>query len=480
MSTVPVVFPDLLKAHIDTYTRKDGVVVQAHDDKRSAGVKKNNAVSAKKPKDVNDLYMNTTHAAHKELISHVESLKKKGYQVVNQHHETNAISDDNSAASRSLHSMYFMKHPDGSKAVAYRIQNKAFNGGDFDDRHYQDVGVKYGGDLPEQAKQKGKIRALSGNVWSEASNNSPMQKSIMSNTTLIVFPELLKAHVAGYTRKDGVFVKEHDDKRAAASPDAVKQHAVAAGAKHGSGVSVFSKPEAAHSFASRAAGSKGGAFVMSHPDHGHHVVVNGADSQRMEKNGYKHAPLGGDKPAAAPAEFGVHHSDLKEGDHLYDKDGQKVDEVEGFSRGINSPKVHTRAGYTHGTRSDGFLPGLSNKKPGAEPAKSAPRKAAPKTGSAAPARMTNVGSEKYPLLAKTSGELPTKHADGSTHHVGGFEPPSNGKGDHLVQHDRKLYSFTGKSGKNMKTGEASYEYSHQSDSGDRRAWVTHSGHLMND
>ena len=63
------------------------------------------------------------------------------------------------------------------------------------------------------------------------------------------------------------------------------------------------------------------------------------------------------------AEFGVHHSELKEGDHLFDKDGQKVDEVEGFSRGVNSPLVHTRAGYTHGTRSDGFLPGLSNKKP---------------------------------------------------------------------------------------------------------------------
>lgn len=31
--------------------------------------------------------------------------------------------------------------------------------------------------------------------------------------------ELMKAHVAGYTRKDGTFVAEHDDKRAAAQPD---------------------------------------------------------------------------------------------------------------------------------------------------------------------------------------------------------------------------------------------------------------------
>lgn len=33
---------------------------------------------------------------------------------------------------------------------------------------------------------------------------------------LLVVPALLKAHVQSYTRKDGTFVKEHDDKRQAA------------------------------------------------------------------------------------------------------------------------------------------------------------------------------------------------------------------------------------------------------------------------
>lgn len=146
--------------------------------------------------------------------------------------------------------------------------------------------------------------------------------------TLIVFPDLLKAHVSGYTRSDGAFVQEHDDKRAAAAPkpvaggsngaggtyvnhqpsgttvahqaaapkpttpDAVKQHAVAAGAKHGSGVAVFSDPKNAHSFAAKAVGSKGGSFVMAHPDHSHHVVVGGADAMRMERNGYRHVKPG--------------------------------------------------------------------------------------------------------------------------------------------------------------------------------------------
>ena len=110
---------------------------------------------------------------------------------------------------------------------------------------------------------------------------------------------------------------------------------------------------------------------------------------------------------------------------------------------------------------------------------SAAKQASVKTGSAAPAKMKNVGTDKWPLHAKSSDALGAKHQDGSTHHIGGFEPPAHGKGDHLIHHDGKTFSYSGKSGKNMKTGEASYEY-RAGDSGEHRAWVTHSGHLMND
>ena len=102
-----------------------------------------------------------------------------------------------------------------------------------------------------------------------------------------------------------------------------------------------------------------------------------------------------------------------------------------------------------------------------------------KTGSAAPAKMKNVGSEKWPMHAKTSEALGSKHQDGSTHHVGGFEAPGHGKGDHLIHHDGKTFSYSGKSGKNIKTGEDSFEY-RSGDSGEHRAWVTRSGHLQND
>jgi hypothetical protein len=49
---------------------------------------------------------------------------------------------------------------------------------------------------------------------------------------LIVFPALLKARVSSYTRKDGAFVKEHDDKRQAAKPEQSGGYSVAP-FKHG-------------------------------------------------------------------------------------------------------------------------------------------------------------------------------------------------------------------------------------------------------
>lgn len=229
---------------------------------------------------------------------------------------------------------------------------------------------------------------------------------------LVVVPALLKAHVGSYTRKDGTFVQEHDDKRQAAKP--------------------------------------------SSPKPGHMDV-----------------------------------SSLAPGHHLFDKSGQKVDEVESVEKHpMGGLRVNTRAGYSHMVSKDGQnAHGLTNKAPGgaASPKLVLPKKAAPKpTGSAAPAKMVNAGSEKWPMHVKSSEKLATKREDGSTHHVGGFKPPEYPAGggatdgDVTIHHDGKTYSHTGKKGKNMKTGEDSYEYSHSDDRTESRAWVTRSGHLMND
>lgn len=80
------------------------------------------------------------------------------------------------------------------------------------------------------------------------------------------------------------------------------------------------------------------------------------------------------KPAVeAPKEHSVHHSELSEGDALYDKAGQKVDEVESLGRAMRASDrtVHTRAGYSHATQ-NGHLMGLSNKKPGESAGKGKP------------------------------------------------------------------------------------------------------------
>lgn len=61
----------------------------------------------------------------------------------------------------------------------------------------------------------------------------------------------------------------------------------------------------------------------------------------------------------------VHHSKLKEGDVLYDKDGRPRDEVVGFRRGFKASDrtIMTRAGYDIQHDKEGFIHGLTNKNP---------------------------------------------------------------------------------------------------------------------
>ncbi|MEK7888240.1 hypothetical protein AAB992_14065 [Burkholderia contaminans] len=60
----------------------------------------------------------------------------------------------------------------------------------------------------------------------------------------------------------------------------------------------------------------------------------------------------------------VRHTRLKEGDVLYDAQGNAVDEVLYFTYGLQHSEwiVHTRAGYAYATQG-GYLLGLSNEKP---------------------------------------------------------------------------------------------------------------------
>lgn len=57
---------------------------------------------------------------------------------------------------------------------------------------------------------------------------------------------------------------------------------------------VFKNKANADAFAKKSKNAKGSSFVMTHADHDHHVVVTGADSQRMKKNGYRYADSKGE------------------------------------------------------------------------------------------------------------------------------------------------------------------------------------------
>ncbi len=106
---------DLLKSHIDAYTRSDGTVVQAHEDSRQK---------------------TTFDAMPGKLNEHRADLKKQGYQDVDEQHIADGVHVD---ADKADHHHYFMQHPDGRKAVVFSHRNG----------NHRDVGVKHGGGLPE-------------------------------------------------------------------------------------------------------------------------------------------------------------------------------------------------------------------------------------------------------------------------------------------------------------------------------------------
>lgn len=289
----------------------------------------------------------------------------------------------------------------------------------------------------------------------------------MSKKIVVSAGLLAKSQVAAYTRKDGTMVQAHDNGRQAAAKKPIPPHVQ----KMVSDVAQSSaKPE--HKKAAI------DAIVAQHAD-------APADGGGAKKVGVRKSVA---KPAVAPAkpDWKSAHEDAESELAVASyRGGGKEKAVAALNKAADLHRAAAKR-QAPGDMSPDFhnahadkLAALAKDHGGGSDEERRPTQ---KTGSAAPAKSVNIGTEKWPLHAKSSEKLAAKRDDGSTHHVGGFEPPSTGKGDHIVHHDGKAFSFTGKSGKNMKTGEASYEYSHKDDAKgvESRAWVTHSGHLMND
>lgn len=210
---------------------------------------------------------------------------------------------------------------------------------------------------------------------------------------LLVFPALLKAHVDSYTRKDGTFVKEHDDKRQAAAPADPYGHPNVVGKadkfEHGDAKDGVYMHFAGKKYV--ASGKEGTSFHDGTPvrhfkeltgsgnDDGQHIWADHSgrvhaddksEVKRLRGEYEAHVQKSAKKPAAKkPASPKPGHMDvstLSAGHHLFDKNGQKVDEVESVEKHpMGGFKVNTRAGYSHMVAKDGRNDhGLTNKAPG--------------------------------------------------------------------------------------------------------------------
>ena len=179
----------------------------------------------------------------------------------------------------------------------------------------------------------------------------------------------LKSHVDAYTRKDGVVVQAHDDKRV--SSDHAYDRIKAAG---GQGVHTTSD---GINYAHKNTGSA----TLAHRDEpdGHRTVSERDLNTHLSKI----------KGEAS----GVHHKDLREGDEIQGPDGQKH-EYSHTQQGLGRKVVHTAAGHTLPTAKDGTLEGF--KKTGTNFADPAPAKPAaePAAKRAAPTRKPAAADER--------------------------------------------------------------------------------------
>lgn len=95
------------------------------------------------------------------------------------------------------------------------------------------------------------------------------------------------------------------------------------------------------------------------------------------------------------------------------------------------------------------------------------------------ASQVNIGTTKYPLMAKASRRL-SSSTDDSTHHIPKFVAPGDSTGDHVVHHLGGSYHFSGKTGKGMKDRSNRYEFvGDEHGSGPPTIWISDKGHITN-
>ena len=184
----------LAKAHVKSYVRKDGVAVKEHDDRRAAAAAKPAMVKTQNEGrgyhgEAMDDHVRRTHGDDAFLGSLSEAHTQAAYAAADQKfHE---------AATKLVSDGHFDKHDDARDFLDSRMG-----------RHLHDGATFHGGDI-------GKVPWL-GKEVKRFKSDQRLQKSV---DALAAEELLVKTHVDAYTRKDGVTVAAHDDKRMAAKQE---------------------------------------------------------------------------------------------------------------------------------------------------------------------------------------------------------------------------------------------------------------------
>lgn len=309
-----LVVPALLaKAHVNSYTKKDGTVVQAHDTSVQAATPKPPILQDEKQKDrLREAVVKWGNKEHGQYGSawmrqNAPDHLKEHYNIPHEHAHAAAKEWFPTEEEQLAEINAKKQKPVGEPAASPKmvLPKKAPAADPYGHPNVVGKAEKLQGGAADKAHGfhfAGKQFSATGKSGTSHHDGTPVRhfkevtESGADDGQHLWMDHSARVHADASSEVKGLRAQyeAHAKKPAggAMGPDEVKQHAVAAGAKFRSNVSVFSKPELAHSFANQTQGSKGSAFVMKHPDHQHHVVVGGADAQRMEKNGYQHVRPG--------------------------------------------------------------------------------------------------------------------------------------------------------------------------------------------
>lgn len=271
------VVPALLKAHIQSYTRKDGAYVKEHDDKRQATAKTPHlgagakALRASSKDGDLDHWHNQVAADmmaagdHKALSRHLKSMDTAARDHVLEHihpdhHEGLGFTPLNKQRSVDAYNKKFPdKKPAAPTAPETKTNNESFgfhgeavtahlrkkhgpedyydkaSEGDWKEAHqaaakrFSDTAhhLVQAGHFANHEQARDYLDSTHGRHLHDGAtfHNGDVSKvswlakdvshykkkaGLLKKSVLVVSPDLLKAHVKGYARRDGTFVKDHE------------------------------------------------------------------------------------------------------------------------------------------------------------------------------------------------------------------------------------------------------------------------------